>query len=100
MIANKIVTIVAVAAFAGALSLPVATAADPGPTGAKTSSTTAPPQRRERHPEIRDAMRLLSQAQDHLNHAAHDFGGHRVAAMKHINEAIEELRAADAYDRH
>lgn len=52
------------------------------------------------HPEIDDAMRLLNQAQDHLQHAAHDFGGHRDKAMGHINQALEELRAAIEYANH
>jgi hypothetical protein len=100
--AKKITTILAAAAFAGALSLPMATSADPGPATAKATGVTAAPavpQPRERHPEIRDAVRLLTQAQDRLSHAAHDFGGHRVKAMQHISEALEELHAAQASDR-
>ena len=52
------------------------------------------------HPEIDDAMRLLNQAQDHLSHAAHDFGGHRDKAMDRIREAQRELQLALDYANH
>ena len=98
---RKIVTGLSMLAFAAALSLPAATSAEPGPARVTaTAATSAPPQRRERHPEIRDAIQLLNQVQDHLNHAQHDFGGHRVKAMKHISEALEELHAAQQFDKH
>lgn len=98
---KKIVTGLSMLAFATALSLPAATSAEPNPAGAKSAAKSpASPQHRERHPEIRDAIQLLNQAQDHLNHAAHDFGGHRVKAMKHISEALEELHAAEQFDKH
>jgi len=101
MNARKIVTALSILAFATALSVPAATSAEPGPARATArAATSAPPQRRERHPEIRDAIQLLNQAQDHLNHAAHDFGGHRVNAMKHISEALEELHAAEQFNKH
>lgn len=65
-----------------------------------TAKGSAPPQPKERHPEIRDAMQLRNQAQDHLTQAAHDFGGHRVKAVKHISEALEELHAAQQFGKH
>jgi hypothetical protein len=53
----------------------------------------------ERHPEIHRAQRLLADAKGALEHAAHDFAGHRVKAIEHINEAQEELRLALESDR-
>jgi predicted anti-sigma-YlaC factor YlaD len=91
---KRILTILAVTAFGIALSLPLATSAEPGP--AKTTATTAMPAPGP-HPEIDDAMRLLRQADDHLAHAAHDFGGHRDKARHHIAEALAELDAALKY---
>ena len=52
------------------------------------------------HPEIRSALNALETAQDHLQHAAHDFGGHRVDAMKAISEAERQLQICEQYDRH
>jgi len=49
---------------------------------------------RERHPEIRQAIRHLQMAKDALQNAKHDFGGHRVEALKHTDQAIEECHKA------
>jgi len=48
----------------------------------------------ERHPAIRMAQKDLMHAKGVLEHADHDFAGHRVKALGHINEALEELRMA------
>ena len=53
----------------------------------------------ESHPEIHHAQRLLTQAKTALEHAAHDYAGHRVKAIEHIGEAQEELRLALESDR-
>lgn len=98
-IVTRISTVLALLAFAVALSYPAATSAEPGPTAVKAAVTTPAPVP-PRHPEIDDAMRLLNQAQDHLNHAAHDFGGHRTAAMDHISKALDELHKAIEYADH
>jgi hypothetical protein len=54
---------------------------------------------RERHPMIRTAMEQLQQTRNLLSHADHDFGGHRVAAMHEIDEAIRQLQQAQRADR-
>ncbi|HZR58890.1 MAG TPA: hypothetical protein VFA74_18625 [Terriglobales bacterium] len=46
----------------------------------------------ERHPEIRAAIDALHNAKEHLEHAAHDFRGHRVDAIHAIDEAERQLR--------
>jgi len=53
----------------------------------------------ENHPAIHAAQRDLINAKTTLEHAAHDFGGHRVKAIEHINGALEELRLALEADR-
>lgn len=55
--------------------------------------------RYERHPEIERALSKLRAAKEDLEKAAHDFGGHRSAAVGSINHAIEELEAALHYDK-
>lgn len=48
----------------------------------------------ESHPNIHQAQKLLTQAKTALEHAAHDYAGHRVKAIDHISAAQEELRLA------
>ena len=59
----------------------------------------ASPAAGERHPQIRDAMHALEAARNHLEHAAHDFGGHRVDAIKAIDEAHHQLELCLQYDK-
>lgn len=51
------------------------------------------------HPEIHDAINSLRHAREHLDHAAHDFGGHRVEAIRAIDEALHQLDFCLKYDR-
>jgi hypothetical protein len=54
----------------------------------------------ERHPTIRRAIAHLERTRSMLqNDAAHDFHGHREAAIHHIDEAIHELHEAIESDR-
>ena len=53
----------------------------------------------ERHPAIHSAQRDLMHAKATLEHADHDFAGHRVKAIEHIDGALEELRFALEADR-
>jgi hypothetical protein len=54
----------------------------------------------ERHPVIRQALNQLRETREALvKEGAHDFKGHRVAAIKHIDAAIEELKLALAADK-
>jgi DNA-binding FrmR family transcriptional regulator len=49
----------------------------------------------EQHPVIRKALQQLEAVRNELqNKAAHDFQGHRENALKHVDEAIQELRLA------
>ena len=81
-------------AFAAALCVTSAAAAPvPSPAPAATSSKAEP------HPEIRAAIAALERAKTHLQHAAHDFGGHRVEAIGAIDRAHEQLRLALKFDK-
>ena len=48
----------------------------------------------ERHPAIRKALKEIRSAKQVLEKASQDFGGHRVAAIQAIDQAIGELEAA------
>jgi len=54
----------------------------------------------EHHPMIHSAQKDLMHAKATLAHADHDFGGHRVKAMEHIDAALGELTAALEFDKH
>jgi hypothetical protein len=53
----------------------------------------------ERHPAIRAAIHNLEKAKIELKNAAHDFGGHREAALQACDNAIAQLKLALQYDK-
>lgn len=53
----------------------------------------------EPHPQIMAAIKALQNARDHLDHAAHDFGGHRVDAIAAIDAALKQLHTCMDYDK-
>lgn len=90
----------------GTLMLALAfTAAAPNAANGKASPAAASLPREaaatpaEPHPEIREAIRALRQAKEHMEHAAHDFGGHRVEAIRATEAAIQQLQECLKYDR-
>src|SRR5882672_6693752 len=61
--------------------------------GQQTNSAPGIPNS-ERFPDMRAALQDLEKAKNHLNEARHhEFGGHREAALKSVDEAIKEIRA-------
>jgi len=90
-----------VVAFAYTASTPAAANkahADAVPTAApqpNTATATAA----EPHPEIREAIAALRRAKEHMEHAAHDFGGHRVEAIRATDVAIRQLEDCLKYDK-
>lgn len=57
-------------------------------------------QHRERHPEIRQAMKALERAKGDLHRANRDFAGHREKAEDYIEKALQELRDALKADKY
>ena len=80
-------------AFVAALNFSTLAAAPASPTHAPTSTKVEP------HPEIRAAIAAPERAKTHLQHAAHDFGGHRVEAIGAIDRALEQLKLALQFDK-
>jgi len=93
---NWLYSSLALAALVFALSFPVAVPAAPRTPQPKPGPAAAAAA--EEHPELRAAMANLRDAREHLDHAAHDFGGHRVAAIKAVDEAIHEVDEAMKYN--
>lgn len=53
----------------------------------------------EPHPHIRASILELQSARKELQTAAHDFGGHRVEAIRAIDGALKQLRLAQQFDK-
>lgn len=96
-------------AAAGVLTIP-ASAASPVPAASvspaqivavqqQAATSVRKIEQRERHPEIRKAITALEQARYALQHADHDFGGHRADALAATDKAIVQLRLALQYDK-
>jgi hypothetical protein len=102
----KILSISAMVIFALALCISVtttpaspktpATAAVPAATPQPVAAPAALP---EPHPEIREAIGALRRAKEHMEHAAHDFGGHRVEGIKATDEALRQLQDCLKFDK-
>jgi hypothetical protein len=101
----RILSVLTLVVFALALWSSVAThaapntpaaAAVPAATPQPTAVPATPP---EPHPEIREALGSLRRAKDHMEHAAHDFGGHRVDAIKATDAAIRQLELCLKFDK-
>ena len=67
--------------------------------GLISTSQPANTEPQERHPRIRAAIDTLRDANEYMRSAAHDFCGHKVAAMKETDAAIRQLQLALACDR-
>jgi hypothetical protein len=101
----KILSLSALVIFAMALCLSVTSTPASPKTPAAAAVPAAPPQPAspatmpEPHPEIREAIGALRNARAHLEHAAHDFGGHRVEAIKAIDESLHQLQDCLKFDK-
>jgi hypothetical protein len=82
-----------------ALPLALVAATPSGPARPTAAVPAAAMSYAEPHPEINAAIRALERAKLHLQKAAHDFGGHRVEAIRAIDAALEQLKLALQYDK-
>ncbi|HXY25290.1 MAG TPA: hypothetical protein VEI73_11615 [Candidatus Acidoferrum sp.] len=101
----RIVSLLAVASLILAFAFLASTHAAPNkanapaaPTANALPAATASPAA-EQHPQIREALGALRRAKEHMEHAAHDFGGHRVEAIAATDRAIEQLEICLKYDK-
>ena len=69
------------------------------PAASALPATPAATPAAEPHPEIREALASLRRAKEHMEHAAHDFGGHRVEAIEATNQAIKQLELCLKFDK-
>lgn len=64
-----------------------------------TAPLLSDPQQRDVPAEVESARRALEGAKNDLGHAGGNWGGHRVAAMNHIDAALKELGEAEKWAR-
>lgn len=91
---KKLTILIAGLAIAGVASFTL-----PSVLAQPTNTTPAVPHHVEHHRAIRHAIAALEAAKTDMQHASHDFGGHRVAALAECDKAIEQLREALKYDK-
>ena len=70
-----------------------------GVTIAGITTVTNMAHAQDRHPEIRRAIASLERAKEYMQHAAHDFGGHRAEALEDCDHAIRQLQLALQFDK-
>ena len=85
--------LITVTTLTAVLTLPLAAAQPRTPTRPASAVVQEP------HPQIMAAIRALEAARLHLQRAAHDFGGHRVKAIRAIDAALVQLKLALQYDK-
>lgn len=90
----NVARLIAVAAVTTVLTLPLTAVSKPAKPAVPTAGALQEP-----HPQINGAIRALEAAKDHLQRAAHDFGGHRVKAIRAVDAALVQLRLALKYDK-
>jgi len=78
-----------------ALAFPVGAAsprapAAPVPAVAAAPAPAAPAAAPAHHPHIEEGLEAMRSAKHQLESAEHDFHGHRVKAIEHLNRAIRE----------
>jgi hypothetical protein len=93
---NWMLSSLAIVTLILALAMPASVPAAP-PKNPPPAPAAAPAA--ELHPEIHDAIAALRNARMHMQHAAHDFGGHRADALRATDEAIHQLEICLKYDR-
>ena|SRR5271157_5919936 len=98
----KILGVVILAALVMAVAFSASAPAAPSTANAAAVPAPAPEPAKATpadHPEIHDALNSLRHAREHLEHAAHDYGGHRADALRATDEAIHQLEICLKYDR-
>lgn len=100
---NRFLSLMALAAMGVTLALPMPLPAQTNSQGTSAQSSgnmgKMGKMGNERHPALRQAIRSLERAKMDLQHANHDFGGHRDEAIEAVNNAIKQLRQALQYDK-
>ncbi len=93
---NWLINVFAIAALVLALTFPISAPAAPPAAKPQPAPAAAAA---ESHHHIHEAIDALRAARADLNAASHDFGGHRVDAIRAIDESIHQLQICLQYDK-
>ncbi len=77
--------------FAALFAMPVAFGRNAAPAASKAPNAPVTAADDDDQPHMQAALDALKQAEQHLNEAKHDKGGHRAAALKSTREAIRHV---------
>lgn len=91
-----VLTLLIMATLLFTLAFPAAAAgpkapAPPVPGAPAVAPAPVPPP----HPHIHEALEAMRNAKHHLESAEHDFEGHRVKAIEHLDQAIHEAEICE-----
>ncbi len=81
--------------FTLAFSAAAAPKAPAAPVPAAAAVPATPAAMPAEHPHIHEALMSMREAKHHLETAAHDFHGHRVKAIEHLDQAIHEAEICE-----
>jgi hypothetical protein len=95
-----VLTLLTMATLLFALAFPAAAAgpkapAPPVPAAPAVAPAPAAAPVPAEHPHIHEALEAMRNAKHHLESAAHDFDGHRVKAIEHLDQAIHEAEICE-----
>jgi hypothetical protein len=89
-----LVTVLVTLAFTAAAAGPKA-AAQPAAAAVPAQPAAAAAPAPAPHPHIHEALESMRGAKHELETAAHDFHGHRVKAIEHLDQAIHEAEICE-----
>jgi hypothetical protein len=98
---NKIglLTLLIMASLVFTLAYPASAAGPKAPLPAVPAVAAAPavaPTPAPPHPHIHAGLEAMRAAKRHLEQAAHDYEGHRVKAIEHLDAAIREAEICES----
>jgi hypothetical protein len=91
-------TLLSMATLLFTLAFPAAAAGPKTPVPATPAVAPAPALASpapEMHPHIHESLEAMRAAKHHLEEAAHDFDGHRMKAIEHLDMAIHEAEICE-----
>ena len=92
-----VLTLLIMATLLFTLVFPAAAAGPKAPTPpVPAAPAVAPAPVPPAHPEIHEALEAMRNAKHHLESAAHDFDGHRVKSIEHLDQAIHEAEICES----
>jgi hypothetical protein len=93
------ITLLTMATLLFAIAFPAAAAGPKPPAAPVVSAPAVPvaaPMPPQEHPHIHEALEAMRAAKHHLETAAHDYDGHRVKSIEHLEQAIHEAEVCES----